>query len=73
MCDGRQRAEWQRTAALAVRVHASMTGEALDPNEMIPDRYRVAVPEREKTPEDEARENRCAWGLLDAAFNPGGK
>lgn len=73
MADGRQRAEWQRVSSLAARIHLTMTGEAIDPDDLIPDRYRLKAPERPKTPEEEEHEGRCAWRLLDTAFNPTGK
>lgn len=71
--DGRQESEWRRVASLAASVHHSFTGEAVDPEKLMPERYRIATVEREKTQAEIDHEGKCAWALLDAAFNPGGK
>jgi hypothetical protein len=71
LSDGRQRAEWGRVASLAAQIHKTMTGERIDPNVLIPERYREERCEQVKTPEQIEHENRLAWGYLNSFFTRG--
>lgn len=64
--DGRQKAEWQRAASMAVIQVRSISGAKLDPADLMPNRYRERLPE--KTPEQKARETRAAVRLLGSFF-----
>lgn len=67
--DGRLRAEWMQTASMMAWVAAKLTGEEIEPQDLMPTRYRPPVPKPpEKTPELIAHEGRMAWLLLDSYF-----
>lgn len=72
LADGRHKAEWTRTASLAVWIHRSMTGESVDPLWVIPKRYRPEVPKPPpKSAEQEKRETQAAMTLLENYFTQG--
>lgn len=67
MADGRSRSDWIHTATLAVSIHRSLTGEAIDPRHLIPARYRPPMPEPpKKTEAEEKRETQAALKLMES-------
>lgn len=69
--DGRQRADWTRSAVSAAVVANKIAqvwgGEAVDAADLIPDRYRPPKPKAVPlTPEQRQRETRSAVALLGA-------
>lgn len=71
MAEARQRADWLKVGiAVAWLVNRNgFTREPLDPLKVIPPQFRPPPePEREKTPEEVAEENRLAWVVLDRVF-----
>lgn len=51
MADGRQAAEWARTASLIASVGTMLGGKPIDPADLIPERYRDGP--AEKPPDDD--------------------
>jgi hypothetical protein len=65
MADARQQADWWHFGILAARIHQSMTGQKVDPVQLVPERYRPKKPKRPpKTPEQERAESDFAFRLL---------
>ena len=67
---GRGRAEWGRTATLAALIHRTFTGEAIDPNDLVPGQYRDGGPKpaakgvADKTPGEVAAESAAMKALM---------
>lgn len=64
--DGRQRSEWLRAASLTAAAIYHPPGSAVDPADLVPDRYRPDAQQQEaRTPASEALESEIAWRLLE--------
>lgn len=72
MADDRDRSHWLRSATQAAWFHKTMTGEILDPWEMIPEGLKPQVTEKQRTPEQERHDTRCAMTLIEQALKQRG-
>jgi hypothetical protein len=70
MVDELERSEWLRAASVAAWFHRSMTGEVLDPNDMIPEslKPRPVSSTPPRTPERERHDTAAALMLIGEAL-----
>lgn len=71
MADGHQRMAWTHTATLAVWFHSTITGESIDPQYVMPLRYRDLSEPAEKSEAAKKRETDVALFALEQFFTQG--
>lgn len=64
----RDRADWWRQSKALSHLTGVITGEKIEPMELMPESLKWDVPEVAKTPAQEQRETHCALTLLGQAL-----